>query len=233
MTKLAFALDESGSVDDTEFDFIQNGLAAALAQLPTDSTYEVTVVAFSSGPANTVLSPTVIDSSATLAAVQTTIQDYDNQGGGTDIGQALTLIDLLHGDIGDTVGLVNVVTDGVSSTFSPEAAALAANGWDSLNFEAVTTSASTSVLEPVAFPGTVQVLNAGDALPNPLEDSFIIKVDTFEGFEAAIKSKVQKVIDSTDPDNNPSAVPLPASLPLIASGLGIFGFLGRRRKKSS
>lgn len=232
--KLAFALDESGSVNNAEFDFIQNGLANALSLLPTDGNYEITVVAFSSGTANTVVSPIVVNDAPTLASLQTTIRDYNEGSGGTDIGTALTLLNDIHGDIGDTLGLVNVVTDGQSATFQSEATALANNGWDSLNFEAVTSSASTGVLDDVAFPGTVQVLNAGESLPNPLENSFIIKVEDFAGFEAAISAKVQRVIDVTDPDpTDPSPIPVPAALPLLLSGLGAVGMVGRRRKRTS
>lgn len=232
--KLAFALDESGSVSTNEFNFIQDGLANALSVLPTDGSYEITVVAFSAGlnSANTVVSPIVVNNAATLASLQTTIRDYSEGSGGTDIGTALTLLNDIHGDIGDIVGLVNVVTDGRSDAFQEEATALANNGWDSLNFEAVTSNADTDVLDDVAFPGTVQVLAAGQSLPNPLEDSFVITVDDFAGFEAAISAKVQRVIDVTDPtDPSPSAVPVPAALPLLLSGLGVFGIIGRRRRK--
>ena len=42
-----------------------------------------------------------------------------------------------------------------------------------------------------------------------------------------------RAVTMTQPENAISAVPLPAALPMLALGLGAFGFIGRRRKKAT
>ncbi len=72
IVQLGFGLDGSSSVGAADWTTLINGLATALNVVPTNSTVEVTVVEFSDG-ASTIVTPTLIDSPATLAAVSNII----------------------------------------------------------------------------------------------------------------------------------------------------------------
>lgn len=226
VTKLAFALDESGSVSNTEFDQIQNGLANALAQIPTDGTYEITVVTFDHVARSHVgLTNRVIDSVATLNDVRSKVQNLPNAGGGTSIQTALDLIAGTNVGAGDT-GLINVVTDGVSTGFNN--ASVKAAGWDGLSFEAVTNAASTAPLLPEAYAGANEggvLIPSGGAVPDPRNQGFVLEVENFTDFENAIGSKIQAIV-------NPNVIPLPAGLPLVLTGMVFIGGLraAKRRK---
>jgi hypothetical protein len=225
--KLAFALDESGSVSNSEFNQLQNGLANALGQIPTDGTYEITVVTFaSSARIQSGLSGVVIDSAAALSQLQTDVRNLTNLGGGTNIQSAL---DVIAGqNIGDDLGLINVVTDGRSSTFSNDS--VKAAGWDSLSFEAVTSSADTTLLVPEAFAGTNEggvLIPSGGAIPDPRNQGFVLEVAGFDDFENAIGSKVSAIVDQ------PPVIPLPAGLPLLLTGIAFIGGLRATKRRKA
>lgn len=225
-TKLAFALDESGSVDNNEFDQLQNGLATALGQIPTDGTYEITVVTFaSSARIQSSLSGVVIDSAATLSQLQTDVRNLTNSGGGTNIQSALNLI--AGQNIGDDLGLINVVTDGRSASFTNDS--VQASGWDSLSFEAVTSSADTTQLLPEAFAGTNEggvLISSGGTVPDPRNQGFVLEVENFTDFENAIGSKVSAIV-------NPPVIPLPAGLPLLLTGIAFIGGLRATKRRKA
>lgn len=229
--KLGFALDDSGSMSVSEYNLQKQGLANALSLLPTNGTYEIAVVKFNS-TAQTILAPTVVTAS-NLGTIQTTITGAARNGGSTCIGCGINLLVDLFGDIGSDLGLINVSTDGGNNVGNPNTAVTNAqnNGFDSLSFEAVgvTSTSTLNSLASLAFPGTVQVYNSGDALPNPLTESFVIRVTDFAGYEAAIRSKLQRIVDVTDP-NTPDPIPLPAGAWLMIGGLGALAAVRRRRK---
>lgn len=224
-TKLAFALDESGSVSSSEFDLIQQGLSNALGQIPTDGTYEITIVTFaSSARVQLGLQGVVIDSPAALTQLQADVLNLANSGGGTNIQSALNLIATQN--IGGDLGLINVATDGVSAGFTNDS--VKAAGWDGLSFEAVTNAASTAPLLPEAYAGANEggvLIPSGGAVPDPRNQGFVLEVENFTDFENAIGSKIQAIV-------NPNVIPLPAGLPLVLTGMVFIGGLraAKRRK---
>lgn len=227
---LGFAIDESGSVSSSNYNLMKQGLAAALNQIPVSGpdTYRIGVVKFDN-TAEVVLAPVVL-TAANLASVQSTILGAGKQNGNTNPGAG---INLLHsafisafGSLGDK-SLINITTDGVPCCSGNEQAIAiaAANdartaGWDSLSAEMVG-SASTTELAQIVFPGPALITNDPTALSNPLTQSFILKVNSFDDYGNAIALKVQKVVTST--------VPLPAAGWLLIAGIGGLAALRRRK----
>lgn len=229
--KLGFALDDSGSMSTNEYNLQKQGLANALALLPTNGTYEIAVVKFNSS-AQQILAPTVV-SAANLATIQATITGAARNGGSTCIGCGIQLLVDLFGNIGTDIGLINVSTDGGNNVGNPTTAVTAAvnAGFDGLSFEAVGVSSASTLadLADLAFPGNVQVYQSGATLPNPLTESFVIRVNNFNDYEAAIGAKLQRIIDVTDP-TDPNVIPLPAGAWLLITGMGGIAMIRRRRK---
>lgn len=222
---LGFALDESGSVSRSDFTLAQNGLANALAQIPTtgENTYRISVVAFNS-VARTIVPVTEV-TAASLTTIQETIRTTVRRSGGTAIDRAVDLLtaNFTTAGLGDT-SLFNITTDGQSSLTSLQASAAAANaaGIDGLSFEAVG-SANTANLLNVAFPGTPVLVDDATNLPNPTEDSFVFQVASFADYEAAITAKVGRIVTDTGGGPMPAPVPLPAGLSLMLAAMAAFG----------
>jgi hypothetical protein len=81
--QLGFILDESGSIGSTTYAIIQNGLANAIDGLiPTDSSYEISVVSFSTDT-QTLVNHVLIDSAAARTAVKKAILADAFSGGST------------------------------------------------------------------------------------------------------------------------------------------------------
>lgn len=227
---LGFALDESGSVASSDFTLAKQGLANALAQIPTSGTdtYRISVVAFDSG-SRTIVAPTVVDATS-LPTIQAAVSGISQSAGGTNIAGAVqSLTSLFTGvGLGDTT-LFNVTTDGGSSISALQTAATAAAtaGVDGLSFEAVGAGADINGMLSVAFPGTPVLVTDASNLPNPTQSGFVFEVASFADYEAAITAKVGRIVN---PNPNPNVIPLPAALPLMLAGMGAMGFMGWRRR---
>lgn len=244
---LGFIMDRSNSIADSDFNDAMHSLAAALgsALAPTigsADTYTVSVVTFASS-ASDVITRTIntqADLDAVVAAVNAaatgTSGATNYQAGFNELANNFT-------SLGD-FSLINMMTDGdpnlpsgsaVSAALSARTA-LHAAGWDSLSFEAVgagisdpnllrrlafdTNSASLDDLEPL--------LGDPSGISDPLNDAFVLQVANFgSDYDAAIKAKVGKIVN---PGPN---VPIPASLPLLAGGLALFGYVGRRKMRKA
>ncbi len=230
---LGFALDESGSVSRPDFTLAQNGLANALAQIPTtgENTYRISVVAFNSS-ARTIVPVTEV-TAANLAMIQNTIRTATKFSGGTAIDRAVDLLtaNFTAAGLGDT-SLFNITTDGQSSLTRLQTSATAASaaGIDGLSFEAVG-SANTANLLNVAFPGTPILVDDAANLPNPTEDSFVLRVAGFSDYEAAITAKIGRIVIDTGGGPTPAPVPLPAGLSLMLAAMAAFG--GMRMLRST
>ena len=163
------------------------------------------------------------------------------EGGATDLAEAIDLVSSLQSNagFGDT-SLINIATDGVPFTnncpgittdelCAIEAAENAiASGFDSISAEAIG-AFDTSFLEDIVFPKPGAIISDVNDLPDPLTTGFILTLDDVDAYEAAISAKLQNIIDNT----SPSAIPLPAGLPLVLSGLGVLGIVGYRRKRAA
>lgn len=241
---LGFALDESGSVATSDFNLSKQGLANALDKIPTSGTnqYRISVIAFDSN-ARTIIAPTIV-TAGNIASLKTDITGIANSQGGTDIAEAVDLLtaNFVGAGLGDETYL-NVATDGGSSSnaLALAAANARAAGVDGLSFEAIGTFADTSTLLRSCFgnnsytdPGSLNtaagcsLVNDSNNLPDATQEGFVLAVNNFTDFEGAISAKVQSIVDDTGGGTSP--VPLPASLPLLLSALGLGGLLARRRK---
>jgi hypothetical protein len=233
---LGFALDESGSIQASDWNLARAGLSAALSVIPTSGAdvYRISVVKFSSS-AETVITR-VINSAADLTAVQTAVATAVQFGGSTCIscGTALLTSNIaaLSGGFGDK-SIMNVTTDGepnVGTTVgSTLRTATVASGWDAISAEAVGAGVGgtgLAFLQALVYPQPQFTTNNPALLPNPLLQGFVLQVDSFTDYQGAIGVKVQKIVD-----NAPDPTPIPGALPLFVSGLGAFGFLTWRRKR--
>lgn len=234
---LGFVLDGSGSLSSYDFDSATAALSAALSQIPTSGGNEYRVAVTSYGLSSYTIVPPTVVTAANIASIQSTVLTAYKDGGGTDTAGAITYItDLFLDDgLGDTT-LINITTDGTpNSQYLTENAALAANtaGVDGISLEAVGSGVSSpyalSNMARIAGLGTSGDADAGviaadlDSLPNATETGFVIPVADFDAYGAAIEAKIDQVIDDT------GVVPLPAAMPMLLAGLGVFGFVRRRQ----
>ncbi|MEX0281402.1 MAG: vWA domain-containing protein [Arenibacterium sp.] len=234
---LSFIMDASGSVGSTNFNDAMDSLADALAaSIPVGGadTYRIGVVTFSNTAKLTTLK--TINSQADLDMVVADIRAETFIGSTTNYKAAFDLTRTSFGALGDS-SIVNMMTDGepccLSTSNSDAVSArndLKAAGWDSLSFESVTSGADNAFLSRLAFDtggdgGTI--IDDPADISDPLNDAFVLKVSGFgDAYDQAISTKVQKIV-------TPDPIPVPAALPLLAGGLALFGFVGRRRRAAA
>lgn len=207
---LGFGLDESGSVGGSNYEIEKQGLANALAQIPTSGPdqYRISVVAFSTDVDDLVL-PTIL-TAGNLATIQAAIIADTFDGSTTNIQGAIQrLVDLTNnaGGVGGT-SLMNISTDGVpqpaTDPNTDRAIAISA-GWDSISAEAIG-NIDLSYLEALVHPQPAFTTSDPNALPDPLTQGFVLQVDNFSDYEGAIAAKVERIIRA----------PIPGTLALFA-----------------
>ena len=234
---LSFIMDASGSVGSSNFNDAMDSLADALAaSIPVGGadTYRIGVVTFSNTAKLTTLK--TINSQADLDMVVADIRAETFIGSTTNYKAAFDLTRTSFGALGDS-SIVNMMTDGepccLSSSNSDAVSArndLKAAGWDSLSFESVTSGADNAFLSRLAFDtagGGGTIIDDPADISDPLNDAFVLKVSGFgDAYDQAISTKVQKIV-------TPDPIPVPAALPLLAGGLALFGFVGRRRRAAA
>jgi hypothetical protein len=242
---LGFIMDRSGSVG-SQFPAAMDALGDALAaNIPfgQGDTYRISVVSFATS-ASVVVGATEINSQADLDSVVGTIKAQNNSGSGvTNYAAALNLLGAQFGTLGE-ISMVNMMTDGQPNEPGSNADALAAAkseatklqnaGWDSLSFESVGNSAGNNLLAGLGFgPGNtpndatlLPIFTLASQINDPLTQPFVLDLPNFAAYNSVIGTKVQKIV-------NPDPVPVPAALPLLLGGLGVFAFVGRRRRQAS
>ncbi len=221
---LGFVLDSSGSIGVSNWDVMTDGFANALNSLTLDSTYRVAFYGFSNS-AYEIVGPTLLDNAATLASVQLDLENQAFSGGWTNTADGIN--DLMTAwagvgvDFANDLQLINIATDGdatctaggncgPSNSIQAEidalaaASAAAAAGVNSLSAEAIGDTLDTDFLLDMIFPfdGVDGLYDVGDALPNPLTESFVLKVNDFDDFGGAIEQKIQRIADGTVPEPN-------------------------------
>ncbi len=241
---LGFGLDASGSVGTDNFNATRNALAGALALIPFGgaNVYRVAVSMFSD-TVTQVVSATTIDSVATRDAVRANLLTAAYTGG-------LTRTDLVIADLasqfaalalpGD-ITLLNITTDGEpTSQFDTALAVQAAltAGVDGISFEAIGDGINDAfLLDAMASlavpngPGVI-VTDLAD-IPDPTQRGFVIAVNGFDGYAAAITAKIGKVVIDTGGDPDAPVVPLPAGLPLLLGAFGMLAALRARRNRAA
>ena len=131
--------------------------------------------------------------------------------------------------VGDVVG-INVVNWGLGQTVPstgswyfvsspvPNGVTLTLTGFDS------TTDTSIVVPTPTLTSGAFSV---------PLPDGDVFTLELFTSLEPITMSFELSDSPNALPDPLASATPLPATLPLFAGGLGLMGYLSRRKKRNA
>lgn len=243
-TDLAFIMDRSNSISEANFESAMESLADALAaSIPfdePDNRYRITVIKFNdvSTGADVVVSNVLVDSEAVRDTVVQQIRDETNATSSTTCYScAFDQLTATVTSFSDN-SIINMMTDGapnvglLGSDLLLQRDDLKTAGWDSLSFEAINLgTAGETLLSDLAFDtagtGPQAIITDPNDITDPLNASFVLRVDNFgDAYAAAISSKVQRVVD---PD--PSPVPVPAALPLLLAGLGMFGAIRLRKSK--
>ncbi|MBS0293722.1 MAG: VWA domain-containing protein [Proteobacteria bacterium] len=241
-TQLGFLIDASGSIGTTNFNIMKSGYASALAALPTDGSIEVTIFTSSSG-ATQVVAPTVV-TAASLPGIVSGINSMAYSAGSTATATGITAIaNAMTGSANFNQNLnsmINIATDGAPNLsnqngVSPQQAAINAaiaakdKGIDALTAEFIGGKPSDAnflkdlVFSPIAGPcsGCGTYLAAGSTPTDPMTTNpWVLKVDSFDDFPTAIKTKVQVATGQ---------VPEPGVLMLLALGLVGLGVARRSR----
>jgi hypothetical protein len=214
---LAFSLDRSGSVGSSNYtNLVLPGLANALDNIPLagPDQYRISVVSFSSS-ASTVVTPTIL-TNANLATVKASILADPFTGGTTCVSCSIDLLTTLVSGVGfGDSSLINISSDGVPNVGITNGTTVRttaeAAGWDSISAEAIG-NFNVSFLQALVSPNPGVTTTDPNALPDPLTQGFVLEVNSFADYGAAIDAKVQKIV-------NPPTTPEPSSLlSLLAIG---------------
>lgn len=220
--QLGFILDRSGSIGAANWTTIVNGLSNAVNTLvPTDSTYEISVVTFSTA-ATIDVNKVLVNNAATRASVAGTIAAIPFTGGSTNFAAAFTSMTTALGGSTQSIDFsyVNFATDGVEDNVAAGVAArnaLIAAGIDNISIEGIGAGIDVAGLQgSYCYP---QVCDTTSPYNFPTQ-GFYIGVANAAGYAAAIGNKIQIVTGQ---------VPEPATLALTGLALALVGFSRRRR----
>jgi hypothetical protein len=205
--QLGFILDGSGSIGAGNWTTIVNGLQAAVnTWIPTNSSFEVSVVRFGASAVVDIDSFLVTDiASRTNLANQIALLPFLN-GGSTNYSAAFTAMQTaLFGtsERATTSSYVNFATDGAPNNGgdgSVQRNLLIAAGVDNLSIEGigVTAAAATFLKDSICYP---QLCDDTSPYNFPTQ-GFYIGVADAAGYAAAIGNKVQTVTSNQVPEPN-------------------------------
>lgn len=244
--EIVFMNDVSGSVDATDFNFMLTGFAEAfrdasvIAKIQSGSVGQIAVTLgfFASTPVQatpwTIISDAV-SGNAFADAVEALIRPDPGIVGfedGTSAAYDAAVSWLFGNDIDSLRQSIDIVTEGAQSidgcgssdavctTLQAARDNALIAGVDQINALVLDDrdffgNDPADVIDAVLYAQTNMIGGSG---------SFVKFTEDFGGFSGAIKDKIVAEI-------NP--VPAPAALPLLASGLGAFGFMGWRRKQKA
>lgn len=220
--QLGFILDRSGSIGSGAWGTITSGLSNAINTLvPTDGSYEISVVSFATSSSINV-NHVLIDSVAARSGVASAIAGIGYSGGTTNMSAAFSSMTTALTTSALTIDntYVNLATDGQPS--EGDAAATAARNSlistasvDNLSIEAIGSGVDAAFLQnSICFPGPCTIAPTFSFPGN----GFYIPVANATEYAAAISNKIAVVTQQ---------VPEPGMALIL--GLGIAGIAMRRR----
>lgn len=185
--EICLAIDGSGSIAPGDFALQIEGIARAVEDpvvVPRDGSVTLSVVQFNGG-AVVEAGPTTIDSAATAATFVAQVRAITQNGDGTDMkaGIDTCVATGLRFAAGQKV-VIDVSTDGFpndpAGTLAAADAAVAA-GVDAINALGVGPGASEAFLDQLVRPQPAK---------EPPADGFVVLIDDFAEYEAAVKAKI-------------------------------------------
>lgn len=201
--QICFAIDASGSISDDEFTTEKEGFAAAIEDntiIAHDGTIEISALVFSETTVK-VVTPTTIDSPATATSVADDIRNADRPVD-EDLTNPAAAIDACAQNIFGSAKFassqfqaINMATNGQATIGGdPVDARIDAvnnKGIDRLDVVAVQSANLTTLLDMV-YPQPPEKVDFPDT---PSGDTgFVLNVDDFDDFEAALAIKVPAII---------------------------------------
>lgn len=221
VVQLGFILDRSGSIGSSAWSTITSGLSNAINTLvPTDGSYEISVVSFGS-TASINVNKVLVDSVAARTGVANAINSIGFSGGGTNMTAAFNSMATALGGSSNMIDFsyVNLATDGVANNAGTAATArnnlISGAGVDNISIEAIGGGVDATFLQnSICYPGPCTIAPTF-AFPG---NGFYIPVANATEYSSAIGNKIAIVTQQ---------VPAPGMVLIL--GLGFAGIAMRRR----